>query len=107
MLRSPSESVVRPRAIISKKTQLNKVGQRATQWGGIPGSWNMMTTSSDDTWTSRRGVTRGVDFIRHMKYRFRCPRRHLGWRPQSWQVCSRGSGRRPGDEISTGAEYMG
>ena len=90
-----------------RKTQLNKAGQGATQrGGGIPGSWNMMTTSSDDTWTSRRGVTRGVDFIRHMKYRFRCPRHHLGWRPQSWQVCSRESGTRPGDEISTDAKYM-
>jgi hypothetical protein len=102
----PLESVVRPRATIGKHT-IEQGGTESDKVGGIPGSWNMMTTSSDDTWTSRWGVTRGGDFIRHVKYRFRCPRRHLGWQPQSWQVCSRESATRPRDEISTGTKYTG
>ena len=29
------------------------------------------------------------------KYRSLCPQRRRGWRPRNWQVCSRGSGRKP------------
>ena len=72
-----------------------------------PGSWNMITTPSRETWTSvcqtcwlqqggsgtqrNRAVACELGDI----YRSLCPRPHRAWRLRNWRVCSPGSGLKP------------
>ena len=61
----------------------------------IPGSWNMMTTLSADTWTSGWLLCHVAWINANYKYHFRCLPRHREWRLRSWRECFREMSTKP------------
>lgn len=77
----------------------NAVGNKAgnIQMWTIPGSWNMMTTLSADTWTSRWLLCHVTWINADWNYRFRCLPHHRVWRLRSWRECFREISLKPTD----------
>ena len=90
----PTESVVRDK---SMQCQV-EVCAAIRNVHDIPGSWNMITTSSRETCTSADecyGEPKPQN-ANAIKYRSRCLLLHRGWRPRSLRECFQENEPKPG-----------